>query len=290
MAHVGRLADGRLHLHEGPIDLVIYAEGSAAAVADAEAAAIGAFDGLLARLVEELATLRRRSPSDLEPTVHGPVARRMMAATSAWARWHADLFVTPMAAVAGSVADHVLFTMADAADLDRAYVNDGGDIAVHLTNGTALSVGMVSNLETGAVTGQINLDHESPVRGVATSGRGGRSWSLGIADAVTVLAESAAQADVAATLIANAVDLDGRHPSITRSPACEEDPDSDLGNRLVTLDVGDLSPLEVASALEKGRLLAVRARQAGLLVAAALFLDGESRTVGAVPTLPKQGT
>ena len=77
-------------------------------------------------------------------------------------------------------------------------------------------------------------------RGIATSGRHGRSFSLGIADAVTVLARTASQADAAATIIANAVDLPG-HPAIIRCPANELQPDSDLGARLVTRDVGELS-------------------------------------------------
>ena len=73
--------------------------------------------------------------------------------------------------------------------------------------------------------------------GVATSGRHGRSFSLGIADAVTVLARTASQADAAATIIANAVDLPG-HPAVRRMPANELQPDSDLGARPVTRDVG----------------------------------------------------
>ena len=81
------------------------------------------------------------------------------------------------------------------------------------------------------------IDADDPSRGVATSGRHGRSFSLGIADAVTVLARTASQADAAATIIANAVDLPG-HPAIVRCPACDLQPDSDLGARLVTREVG----------------------------------------------------
>ena len=83
------------------------------------------------------------------------------------------------------------------------------------------------------------IDADDPARGIATSGRHGRSFSLGIADAVTVLARTASQADAAATIIANAVDLPG-HPAIVRCPANELQPDSDLGARLVTRDVGAL--------------------------------------------------
>ena len=62
---------------------------------------------------------------------------------------------------------------------------------------------------------------------------------------VTVLADTAACADVAATLIANAVDLPG-HGAITRAPARTLFPDSDLGAIPVTTDVGALSAAECA--------------------------------------------
>ncbi len=38
-----------------------------------------------------------------------------------------------MAAVAGAVADHILAAMIAGRRLAKAYVNDGGDIALHLT-------------------------------------------------------------------------------------------------------------------------------------------------------------
>ena len=44
----------------------------------------------------------------------------------------AEHFITPMAAVAGAVAEEVLGAMMRAAELERAYVNNGGDIALHL--------------------------------------------------------------------------------------------------------------------------------------------------------------
>src|SRR5258708_14478124 len=90
----------------------------------------------------------------------------------------------------------------------------------------------------------MTIDADDVARGVATSGRHGRSFSLGIADSVTVLARTASQADAAATVIANAVDLPG-HPAITRRRASDLQPDSDLGARLVTRDVGRLSAAQI---------------------------------------------
>ena len=105
------------------------------------------------------------------------------------------------------------------------------------------------------------VDADDPSRGVATSGRHGRSFSLGIADAVTVLAKTAASADAAATIIANAVDLPG-HPAIIRRPACELQPDSDLGPRLVTREVGELAGNEIEEALAAGEAPCARTARA----------------------------
>ena len=113
---------------------------------------------------------------------------------------------------------------------------------------------------------------------MATSGRHGRSFSLGIADAVTVLAADAARADAAATLIANAVDLPG-HPAIARVAASELEPDNDLGSRLVTAEVGRLSADEVAQALAAGVEEAERMRADGLIAAAVLCLDDQVAAV-----------
>ena len=125
----------------------------------------------------------------------------------------------------------------------------------------------------------IDIDADDPVRGIATSGRYGRSFSLGIADAVTVLAKTASQADAAATIIANAVDLPG-HPAIVRCPANALQPDSDLGARLVTRDVGALREDEIDEALSAGVSRAQQLLAAGLMEGAALRLLGETAVVG----------
>lgn len=262
-----------MHFQEGPIDLILAAEGPSQE--DAESAAAEAFDGLLARLVEELAILRRPIVEPL-PIVNGPVARRMVDAVAPFA----DRFVTPMAAVAGAVADHILAAMVDAAPrLTRAWVNDGGDIAFHLTEGSRFEVGLIPELGAPALAGRTTIGHSDPVRGIATSGRGGRSFSFGIADAVTVLARTAAQADAAATLIANAVDLPD-HPNIRRGPANAEDPDSDLGERQVVLGVGPLSSSDVERALNAGADCADMFINQKISVAVILSLQGRWRIIG----------
>ena len=102
------LPDGkRLHLQDGPIDLVIEAKGEAAEVRAAYDAATQRFTGLLDQLCEELTTLRQAA-DPARCLLKGVVARRMHAAVAPFA---ADHFITPMAAVAGSVAEEILGAM-----------------------------------------------------------------------------------------------------------------------------------------------------------------------------------
>ena len=190
-------------------------------------------------------------------------------------------FITPMAAVAGAVADAVLATMCAAAPLDRALVNNRGDIAVHLTPGLSLHCGLVADVTAPALDGMLTLHATQPSRGIATSGRacqgrGGRSFSFGIADSATILARTAADADAAASVVANAVDLPG-HPAVTRVPACSIDPDSDLGNRHVTWDVGLLPPASVSAALDNGARVAQALIRCGRIHGAVLTLRGQVR-------------
>lgn len=270
-----RLPDGRrLHLQHGPMDVIVEVGGPPDAIAAAETAAVARFETILAELVPQLPILR--APVGAGP-VTGTVAQRMVDAAS---RFTATGFVTPMIAVAGSVADELRHVIAEVPGVLQAYVNNGGDVALHLTPGRVIRVGLVASLDAGEPGAMLPVTAGSPVRGLATSGWGGRSFSLGIADAVTVVAASTAVADAAATLLANAVDLPG-HDAIERSPARELDPDSDLGDRLVTTGIGPLTDADVDRALDRG------ARAAAQLVAddpdvlgAVLGLRDQRRIVG----------
>ena len=271
------LEDGRLHLNDGPIDLIVLAEGDGSSRETAFAAAIARFSTILDELCAELPMLRSQARADA-PALSGVVARDMHAASLSVA---GGRFITPMAAVAGAVADEILRRMLQAAPLRRAYVNNGGDIALYLSGDAVLTIGVVDRPEAPNMFGISALDATHGVGGVATSGWRGRSFSLGIADAVTALAANAAQADAAATLIANAVDLPG-HAAIARAPANDIDPQSDLGERLVTRGVGALSEADVARALASGEGEARRLIACGAIVAASLRLCGVTRVVGSL--------
>jgi ApbE superfamily uncharacterized protein (UPF0280 family) len=347
------LPDGRLHLQHGPIDCLCQAWGSPAEIRAAYRQAADFFQTVLSNLCAELPLLRQPLPA---PRPQGAIARSMHAACTPFA----TKFITPMAAVAGAVADAVLAAMCHGRTLSKAFVNNGGDIAFHLAPGTSLRCGLVTDLAasvlssptsvpsspvstppwpvsaptpswpglsggastratgagtratgagtraTGAGTqtrpplpapasnrreiagtvtppldGIFLLTAVHPARGLATSGRackgqGGRSFSFGIADSVSVLARTAAQADAAATIIGNAVDLPA-HPAIDRRPASAIDPDSDLGDRLITFDVGSLSDETIVAALDAGAIMADNLLQAGLIEGAVLSLRGRVR-------------
>jgi uncharacterized protein len=275
------LSDGRrLHMHDGPIEVIVEAFGAAAEITLAYRAAAARFVGILDELCSELTLLRQPAHGEGD-LPSGAIARRMLAAVRPYA---AQTFITPMAAVAGAVAEEILAAMISTAKLSRAYVNDGGDIALYLQPHETFVVGMVERPDRGSLFGTTTIQFGCPIRGIATSGWRGRSFSLGIADAVTVLADTAAGADAAATVVANAVDLPG-HPSVGRVRSCELAPDSDLGERLVTQSVGELTPSEIRDALVAGVRVAESLCSSGLIRAAALNLQGETQVIGAAACL-----
>lgn len=266
------IAGGRLHLNHGPIDMIVGADGPGRVAGLHRATQ--AFEGLLQGLVDELPRLRAQTG----PPPRGAVARRMVAAVAPFA----SEFITPMAAVAGAGAEEILNALCDGTGISRAYVNNGGDVAFYLAEGQEMRAAVA-----GGLPGLMRISAHDGWRGVATSGQGGRSLSLGIAESVTVLARGAAPADAAATMIANRVDLPG-HPAIARVPACDIAPDSDLGARLVVRHVGSLTPDEVSRALDRATDYAQGLRIRGLIGGAMLALRGQVRIVGELPLVTDQ--
>ncbi len=281
-AQRAQLPGGRWHFQHGPIDIVIDAEGDASALRCAHAAAWARFETVLSELVAELPLLRRPLAHETCPLA-GEVARKMWTACAPLVA-EADGYITPMAAVAGAVAQSLIGSYRRTG-IARAWVNNGGDIALHLSAGTQARVGLYADLAAfdaqaaaRSLAGDLRTDAgfllraEDPVRGVATSGWRGRSHSRGIADSVTVLADSAAMADAAATVIANAVDADA--PGIVRRPADSLRDDSDLGAIAVTVAVPALPDDVVQGALQRGLDCARRLQRRGLVHAAFLVCQG----------------
>ncbi len=265
----GAAGGRRLHLQHGPIDLVLQAWGAAEAEEGAYRRAWQRFQTILEELVAELPLLRQPLGM-VQPLPRGSTARRMTMAC--WP--HRGVFITPMAAVAGAVADEILQAMTGEPGLRKAYVNNGGDIALRLGPGESFTTGLVGNLAQPHIDAVARIDAASGIGGIATSGWRGRSFSRGIADAVTILAASAAQADAAATIVANAVNAE--HPAIRRMPANKLKDDSDLGDIPVTENVGVLPTSLVLEALSAGLAVAHDLQSSGAIQAACLTLQGET--------------
>lgn len=274
-AHRMQLDEGRWHFQHGPIDIVIGAKGRPDAVAAAHACAWARFGSILDELVGELGQLRQ--------PVSGPCALRGVVAHRMWRACEplSSTFITPMAAVAGSVAEELIACYA-LNGISSAWVNNGGDIALHLASGQSLRVGLYADLKNldaheilGGIStdGQFEISSAMPVRGVATSGWRGRSFSLGIADSVTVLSRTASGADAAASIIANAVNVNDA--GIKRQPACDVKDDSDLGELPVTVDVPLLAPKTVQIALAAGWAKAEELRTRGLIWSAVLVCQDQ---------------
>ena len=274
------LSEGRWHFQHGPIDIVLHAVGDPKACQHAVESAWRRFQTVLPELVSKLPLLRQPVSQLHANSLKGSAAQRMWQVAHGLSWASSDGFVTPMAAVAGSVAEELIALLAQDG-VHKAYVNNGGDIALHLQENQHWRIGVVSDLQkalqadmaTDLISdGQFVIDYRMPVRGVATSGWRGRSFSLGIADSVTVLAATAAQADVAATLIANAVNLD--HPAIVRRPANSLRDDTDLGDRMVTVEVPDLPSAQIEQALQLGLDCAHAMQARGQIFAAYLCCQG----------------
>lgn len=284
-----RLDATRWHWQHGPIDLILSADGTPPAVQGAYEACWARFVGVLPELVGELQRLRQPIPAEAalnDTQLQGPVARRMWSACHP----HRARYITPMAAVAGGIADELMTTFAREG-ISRAFINNGGDIALYLTEGQQYRVGVFADLASFSpvrpahdqtLDANLTLEAGQPVRGIATSGWRGRSFSLGIADSVTVLARDAATADAAATMIANAVDAE--HAGILRRPASSLKDDTDLGDKLVTVDVPSLPQPLIDFALARGVEAAQRLLDQGLIEGAALFLQGRVRVAGILHT------
>ncbi len=261
------LPDGkRLHLRDGPMDVVLQAFGRPGDIGRAYDAAIARMRGVLDEVTEELPSLCSFS----QLPVRGPVALRMADAVQPFRQ----ACITPMAAVSGAVADELLTVMLDSTQLDRAFVNNGGDIALHLAAGQHFTMGMIDPFNRSGLPAKFDVGAARGRRGIATSRWSGPGHSLGIADAVTVCAGTGAAADAASTLICNAVNLPGS-PSVGRAPANTLDPRSDLGERLVTIRVGPLAAGEKQAALARGVALAEQFCTEGLIENAVLVLQDE---------------
>ncbi|MFO7740164.1 MAG: hypothetical protein R6V46_16915 [Desulfatiglandaceae bacterium] len=227
------LPDGAVMAECGPMRLVISAAvGKVTQRETAVQAAETSFTYLerIARLRGVLSRRMDEIPKDLEDSLGLQMVRSVLAV--------GDEDLTPMAAVAGTIADAVADYLF-ARGMSKVVVDNGGDVAVRLRRGASVRVGIRPEVGRQDITVVIALDSRSGSWGVTTSGFGGRSLTRGVASAVTVIARSASVADAASTAIANAsfVTDDG----VIQRRAEEIEPETDLVGLPVTVKVAQLA-------------------------------------------------
>lgn len=235
------LPDGRVLIDYGPVTMVVLAERGGAPDVELCRSAFAVVDDELRSLSGALDMLRRY-PKEVDPRELRGTARVMADAVLATG----DPMLTPMAAVAGAMADAAADHLF-ANGAERAVANNGGDVAIRLREGTSINVGVCTDLASGAVARTVRLTAAHGIGGVATSGLGGRSLTTGIASGVTVFARRCADADALATLLADRSFIDV--PTVVRERAGAVDPDSDIADQLVVLSVGELADDERRRAL-----------------------------------------
>jgi len=256
----------------GPMHLVIQAWRSGRPLRDLAHQAASQSFRFLESVARMRATLSRPHPQISAPPAD-VLAGRMVRSVKAVG----DPDLTPMAAVAGTIADAVADWIFQH-EATKVIVDNGGDIAIRLAAGETASVGIRPRLDSPRISHVLALDAVAPAWGVTTSGLGGRSFTRGIASAVTVLARTASAADAASTAIANACCVKDRR--IIQMPADQLDPDSDLADMPVTVNFSPLSSRKLATALESARSKAVELARRGLIVGCLIFLQGKVALAG----------
>lgn len=187
-----------------------------------------------------------------------------------------DSTLTPMAAVAGSMAQ-VALAAAVEAGAGTVIVENGGDIAVAVGEGDMVRIGVAKSLADRHITHVIAVTAAAGIGGVCTSGMGGRSLTQGIAESATVAAETAGLADACATIVANAVYAED--PAIERCRAAELDPDTDIPALFVTCHVGPLSDATLDGALIAGAMKVHNLLEKGAIKGAIIGVNGRKKAV-----------
>lgn len=265
---VETLPGGRAVLAEhGPLRLVIQAfSGEKPEIKFATEAAYYSFD-CLARVAGEMPLLRQRHPL-LLVTAQDEIANTMIESV----RRIGDEDLTPMAAVAGTIADFVAdYLFRDT--VTRVIVDNGGDIAIRLQPGEVVRVGFRPVISSQEISHLIRIDARNLSWGVNTSGLGGRSLTRGIASGVTAFAETSSLADAAATAIANSCFSDD--DNILQVPANTLDPNTDLGHTLVTLSAVGISAKTEGKSLENGLKKAEQLMKKGAIRGAVIAVGGK---------------
>jgi len=181
---------------------------------------------------------------------------------------------TPMAAVAGTFSEIVMQEIIENTNVDSAIINNGGDIAFYkLDKDGIFKVGVINNITNREITHNLIIKNNSNIRGIATSGFGGRSLTKGVASAVTVMAESSSLADAAATEIANSTYI--KSDKVKICLAEEIDYNTDIKGIMVVRDVGILNKEEIRKSISQGMDKAIELYNKKIIKGAIVFVQNE---------------
>ena len=264
------LAPGRIFFDYGPVSMVVTAIRGGEGDTELCKEGFGVISGCLGELRPALEELRKYPPqveiSKLGGT--GLVMAKAVLGTG-------DPWLTPMAAVAGSVSDAVADYLHDRG-AEKVAASNGGDVALRLGPGESLNLGVRCDLSQERVDLVVRLTPEKGIGGVATSGLGGRSLTTGIASGVTVFSKRCAEADALATLLADRSYLD--IPQVHTCLAGELDPDSDIADLKVVTYVDRLTEDQKRQALDQIMAEAEQQYRRGGLIACIATVQGMTLT------------
>jgi len=269
------IGEGIVLVDYGPLTMTLEARKNGTPFTEA---AIGGADKAIA-VFNDLAVyleIIRKPVSEIgDIPVHAPEAVKRMVNS---VRMLNEPEFTPLAAVAGTVSDLAVEEISKYGS-DFAMANNGGDIAwrVHEAGRESIRAALISDIKIGNKTHSLEIRSFKEIRGIATSGLGGRSLTRGIASAVTVLAKNSSMADAAATSIANACICDD--PAIVQCPAEELDYGTDIKGLLVTKSVGNLKEESISASILSGKSRVEELIKCGMIQGAVIFVSGEMAVV-----------
>ena len=259
---------GRVHFNYGPTSMVVIASADGQPLSELCCEAFEVIDAVLKEIAAVLPVVRKY-PGEIEKQALSGAPLRMLESVLAVG----EPTLTPMAAVAGAVADSVADWLF-ARNADRVMVNNGGDIALRLGPGKSVQVGIISSLERGVIDKVVTIADVDGIGGIATSGLGGRSFTRGVAEAVTTFAKTGALADALATQLANSSYIPS--PRVFVEKAGVVDPDIDIADLTVVIGKDTLTEEEAERSLAQIKKEALLQMEKGILLGVHASVESRS--------------
>ncbi|MBU4540796.1 MAG: hypothetical protein KJ774_06190 [Firmicutes bacterium] len=253
------LSDGRVYVDYGPVMMVLLASKKEMVQTELCVEAARMIPELLVEISKKRQVLSQ-APETIDCSRLTGLPLKMVKAV----KRIQEPTLTPMSTVAGILSD-ALADWLDDRDVDKVIVNNGGDVAIRLKAKQSIKIGLLPNLQTGILENTVTIGAEDGIGGVCSSGLGGRSFTRGIANAVTVFSKRCCIADACATHIANTSYI--KSDAVITDRAGNIRVDSDIADLEVVIRVGQLAAEEVFQSLEQIKAESLRQYQLGNLKA-----------------------